>query len=111
MFIYCRDCWNAPKRTRYRYREADQDRAVGRNYKLGAGQYDRMLEAQDGRCAICSTRASNTSGRGKRLQVDHCHASGKVRGLLCNSCNLGLGAFKDDTSRMLRAIEYLRSHE
>lgn len=69
-----------------------------------------MYEAQEGRCAVCGTSASETSGKGKRLQVDHCHTSGKIRGLLCDGCNRGLGSFKDDPARLGRAIEYLTNH-
>ena len=107
-FVYCRDCWNVLKRTKYKYKEADQKRAVKRNYKLDGTEYDRMLEDQNERCSICRMLASETNGRGKRLQVDHCHSSGKIRGLLCNACNLGLGAFKDDPDRLHRAIEYCK---
>ncbi len=47
----------------------------------------------------------------KKLAVDHCHMSGKFRGLICEQCNLGLGIFKDDTKRLQNAIEYLQRNE
>ena len=67
--------------------------------------YRRMLEEQGGGCAICN--ATSSDNRGHRLHVDHDHATGKVRGLLCKACNTALGNFKDNTDLMAKAIEYL----
>lgn len=71
---------------------------------LSLDDYDAMLMAQDGRCAIC---ADPVTSEGRALAVDHCHASGRVRGLLCDPCNLGLGKFRDDPARLRAAIAYL----
>jgi len=68
--------------------------------------YNKMLEAQGGECAICGSRVADKAGR--MLHVDHCHKTGKVRGLLCTNCNTGLGKFKDDSILMLKAISYLK---
>lgn len=65
-------------------------------------QIEIWLARQGGRCAIC--RGNNG---GRRLYVDHCHATGKGRGLLCSTCNTGLGLFKDDPLVLQAAIEYL----
>lgn len=65
--------------------------------------YSRMLDEQNGVCAICHSPAPE---RG-RLAVDHNHATGKVRGLLCHSCNYGLGCFKDDPVYLEAAAAYL----
>jgi hypothetical protein len=75
-------------------------------YGLDRGDYDQMLAEQDGRCAIC--RALPKSSRNGLLHVDHCHQTGEVRGLLCFSCNTGLGAFQDSEERLVIAAEYLR---
>lgn len=72
-------------------------------------QYDEMFEKQGGRCAICETEKPN--GYGKRLAVDHCHDTGRVRGLLCGNCNHGLGKFGHDPARMRVAITYLEATE
>jgi len=69
--------------------------------------YRRMVEKQDGRCAICGRTAIQASLKRKRLAIDHCHKSGKIRGLLCISCNSGLGHFGDDLSLLLKAVAYL----
>jgi hypothetical protein len=66
-------------------------------------QYDGAYLKQKGICAICSNECS----RGYRLAADHCHTTGVFRGLLCGSCNLGLGKFKDNTDLLTKAIGYL----
>ncbi len=71
-----------------------------RAYKLSAEQYGAMVEAQGGQCAICGTTP-------ERLVIDHCHETGVVRGLLCQSCNVGLGFMRDNPVALLAAAEYL----
>jgi hypothetical protein len=84
-------------------------------YRLTVEQYDAMYEQQGGCCAICGDLKESwepgvgIEGRDRFLVVDHCHAQGHVRGLLCGNCNHGLGKFKDDIARLLAAAEYLRS--
>ena len=75
----------------------------GRAQLVTDAEYEALLEAQGGVCRIC--QGPDTSGRS--LAVDHDHASGRVRGLLCGRCNLGLGTFKDDPALLAAAIEYL----
>jgi protein-arginine kinase activator protein McsA len=60
-----------------------------------------MYALSDGKCNICNKKE-------KKLHVDHCHKTKKVRGLLCGSCNKGLGLFKDDKESLLEAAEYLK---
>ena len=74
-------------------------------YGLSADDMKALLASQNYNCAICG---EGLGGWGKgNTNIDHCHESGVVRGLLCQSCNIGLGHFKDDASRLLAAIEYL----
>ncbi len=78
-------------------------------YGLTPEEYDALVEEQNGVCAICG----NPPGEVKfatRLAVDHCHKTGKNRGLLCRPCNLALGHFEDDVNRMESAIVYLKKH-
>lgn len=70
------------------------------NYRMRPEDYDRMYQGQGGRCAICHCEA-------EELHVDHCHATGFVRGLLCRNCNMGLGSFRDSEASLRRAIAYL----
>lgn len=65
-----------------------------------------MLAAQDGKCLIC--RRTNPDSA-KPLAVDHCHATNRVRGLLCHKCNTGLGSFDDNPELLVGAIAYLQA--
>jgi hypothetical protein len=76
-----------------------------KQFGISAEQYERMLAEQGGTCALCPAVLSD--GRGHMLAVDHCHATGRVRGLLCINCNQGLGKFGDDPKRLRRAADYL----
>ena len=78
-----------------------------RKYGIDVDDYDRMVESQNNKCKICGTDEPRGVGGWK---VDHCHMTGKVRGLLCNNCNLGLGYFKDNTKSLQAAIEYLNEY-
>ena len=78
-----------------------------RYYGITFNDYLEILEAQNGRCAICGTDTPNGKGV---FHVDHCHSFGQVRGLLCHSCNVGLGHFKDQESLLLKAALYLHKH-
>ncbi len=84
---------------------AVRDHAL-RRFGITADDYDRMLAAQGGGCAICGIKTVTQKGR-KNFHVDHCHATGVVRGLLCHMCNVGLGAFKDEPARLRRAADYI----
>ena len=74
-------------------------------YGLEPHQYDAMLVDQSGACAICF------AGFDKTPYVDHCHDSGKVRGLLCQGCNTGIGMLKDSQINLHSAIRYLKLHQ
>ena len=85
-------------------------------YGLTREQYDEILKTQGNGCAVCGSVDSNQKpyggdGKSFELHVDHCHESGKVRGILCSSCNSGLGRFKDDPALLLNAINYLQRSE
>ena len=78
---------------------------IRRTLGATAEQYEQMLMAQGGKCAICG--AYEPGGKRARFCIDHCHTTGDIRGLLCISCNSGLGHFKDDKGRLSAAIAYL----
>jgi len=78
-----------------------------KQYGLTYISYKRRYEIQGRRCAICS-ELREWDGSGKLpFAVDHDHATGFVRGLLCTQCNLGLGCFKDRRDSLINAITYL----
>lgn len=68
--------------------------------------YDRLYQVQQGRCAVCKKHQTEVK---KRLGADHDHTTGKIRGLLCDPCNRGLGLFKDNIELLLAAINYLEA--
>jgi hypothetical protein len=78
---------------------------IKRNYGMTDDDYNSLLNAQDGRCAICKTHQSEF---GRMLHIDHDHITGKVRGLLCFRCNSGLGFFRDNCTALLQAVSYLK---
>lgn len=78
-----------------------------RRYGITQEQLEEMNVAQSGKCKICRKEESGRVERG-RLYIDHCHITGKVRGLLCHQCNAGLGMFKDNLESLAAAIEYLK---
>lgn len=75
-------------------------------YRLAPEDYFGLLDSQGGVCACCGSKAPG--GKGRLFHVDHDHDSGRVRGLLCHGCNVGIGHFGDDPTRLERAIAYLR---
>lgn len=78
------------------------------SYGLTVAQYRTMEAAQGGVCAICKKPEQYTrNGKPRRLTVDHCHATGKIRGLLCGGCNAALGMMKDNAENLKRGAEYL----
>ena len=75
-------------------------------YGLSARAYMDLIEAQEGRCAICKCEL-NFDGR---THIDHDHTTGKIRGILCGTCNQGLGCFRDNVELIQTAISYLEAH-
>lgn len=74
-----------------------------RCYGLTRADYEALLAAQGGVCPLCGKRPKKT------LCVDHCHATGTIRGLLCRQCNAALGGFTDSQAAMLAALAYLEA--
>jgi hypothetical protein len=76
-----------------------------KTYRVTPAEFYAMLESQSGGCAICGRKDSGAKNR--QMHLDHCHKTGKNRGILCHSCNVGLGNFKDDPDKLLAAVAYL----
>jgi hypothetical protein len=83
-----------------------------KNYGITLKEYDEMFAKQNGLCFICGNpeKVICKSGKLKRLAIDHNHRTGKIRKLLCDDCNVGLGKFRDNIIVMERAIQYLKDH-
>lgn len=88
-------------------KECLRKQKVLRTYGMSSEEYDELYN--DPQCHICKKHEVQiVYGKVKTLAVDHCHSEGSVRGLLCQACNVGLGAFKDDPSLLRNAIKYLK---
>lgn len=83
--------------------EASRKAALRRHYGLSIEEYNAMEESQKGKCLICKRKPKS------RLHVDHCHKTGRVRGLLCAPCNTAIGKMRDCPKILRSAIEYLES--
>lgn len=102
------------KRWRTKYREQYRDASLKRKYGIDLNQYNEMLKSQNGLCAICLGPEKYKDKRSNMfwsLSVDHSHKTGKIRGLLCNTCNMALGQFKDDIEMFKRIIQYLEKYK
>lgn len=110
--------------SRERKRAYDKERLLRKSYGISVAERDALFAAQGGECPICQVAMSQEtslvpSSKGSRLTkyviaksrnypvVDHCHTTGKVRGILCLGCNRGLGFFRDDPAKLRRAADYL----
>lgn len=103
----CLECYKSNRREWFKNNTNKQKisrKLVLSQYGLDETTYQELLKKQNGRCKICFISQDDY---GKNLHVDHCHKTGKVRGLLCSLCNQGLGLFKDRYDVILRASHYL----
>lgn len=85
-----------------KYKKAMREYSLKRKFSLSVEDYNSMLKEQDGVCAICKSTCTRS------LAVDHCHTTGKIRGLLCNNCNRGIGHLKDSILLLESSIRYLK---
>ena len=122
---YCKSCVCITNKERY---ESDPDRKkkrakwyrpeaarndhLLRTFGLTAEQYNTMSKSQGGVCKICGcAETALYKGTVRNLAIDHCHDTGKVRGLLCQKCNTSIGRFNDDPELLQKAVDYLKEFE
>lgn len=116
----CRVCGEDKPLSEYSYRKDNRKyrtnckscrsiENIPRLYGISATDYREMLTKQQHQCAICSKTAEEVNHTYRRLVVDHCHTTGKVRGLLCALCNQALGLLGDDREAVYKAYRYLGS--
>lgn len=101
------------KNTKKRWNQANSDRTrlyafrgVLKKHGMSMEDYESILTIQSGVCAICLHECKVRT----RLAIDHSHTTGKVRGLLCNGCNVAIGHLKEDPEIFDRALKYLAKH-
>ena len=113
---HCKVCDNK-RRKKWREDNPERNQASQRNrnllkrYGITLAEYQSLFEAQGCKCGICGVVENYSGHTGPRKEwsfsVDHCHTTGKIRGLLCNDCNRALGLFKDDKELLKSAIVWL----
>ncbi len=86
-------------------KDITRERYLKRMYGITLKEYNQMFVDQNGLCMICGETEKNDRG----LAVDHCHETGKVRGLLCQGCNSGIAFLKENISILENAIKYLKN--
>ena len=105
----CANKQNQEYRKKVGYKD-DRNTRYLRQYGITLETYNSMLEAQKGLCNICGSSSPRRKGW-NHFCVDHCHQTGKIRGLLCGSCNSALGLMKDKKQILLNMIHYLEDHD
>lgn len=88
--------------------EVKQNSKFKQRYGISLDKFNEMSDNQKDQCLICKKHKSDN--KNNKLFVDHCHSTKKVRGLLCDNCNKGLGCFRDDPSLLTKAMEYLKTN-
>lgn len=102
-----RPAYHAKKRVHIR-KNLRQRRLMVR-YGITEEEYRLMIGLQEGCCAICRVQFDFIGvNKGNKPEIDHCHATNKIRGILCGNCNRALGLFKDDVDALQEAINYLK---
>lgn len=101
---YNKKCYNKPEQKR-----KHKNRALIKRFGITLDDFERMLNEQDGVCKICSEKEKVRNNL--NLSVDHCHKTGKVRGLLCNRCNRAIGFMEDNVQLLKNAIKYLENNK
>lgn len=105
-FVSSNNCVECSQEAVERRKDKAKDERLIRLYGIDTEVRERMERDQDHKCAICSDYFEDS----RKLHIDHCHSSGKVRGLLCSQCNQAIGLMKDDRNILLSAIAYLDLH-
>ena len=92
---------------KYRTTRKGKESRLMREYGLSSAEWQILFDEQKGKCLICDTHQADLK---QTLNVDHCHTTGRVRGLLCGPCNQALGIMRDDRNIVLRRVKYIDGH-
>ena len=102
-------CAERNKRCKLKNPDVIRKRLYRQKYGITIEDYNLLIEQQGGCCAICGS--TEPKGRGPFFQVDHCHVTNRVRGLLCGPCNRGIGYLQDNPTVMRRAASYVEANQ
>jgi len=104
---YCKECCSIRTKNNYNY-EKQRAYLLKKKYGISCEKYNQMLHTQNYKCYICQKHEDKLD---RSLAVDHCHTTGKVRGLLCGNCNRFLGQINDDITTAKRLVKYLNENK
>ena len=108
LYHECKSCKSEYDRLRNLKNPKDKkNKNLQNRYGITLEEKEHMIASQNDKCAICETELD----KGKHTCVDHCHATGKVRKILCKSCNIMIGHAQDNTETLKKAIQYLLTHQ
>lgn len=96
------------QKNKQRYQDNWKKHVLRYRYGITVDQYNKILKDQGGVCKIC--KKVRLSAQQKRMGVDHCHETDKIRGILCDWCNMGISKFADNVELMQEAIKYLQTN-
>ena len=102
----CKSCYNQKERNKSAIYH--RERILKHRHGITIEDYNQLLLKQNGKCAICGSITPNRKNR-QNFCVDHDHKTGKIRGLLCEKCNRGIGMLQDDPVILQQAIDYLKN--
>lgn len=102
----CKECQAAVKKDMASYY---REKHLQRKYGISHADYENMLAEQKGCCAVCGIEEKYCENQ--RLAVDHDHATGEVRALLCKKCNQAIGLLQDSAEFAYAAYQYLKEHK
>lgn len=107
----CKTC-HVARTLKHRQKHPEKERARWRMRKYGVtvDKYNKMFEAQKGRCDICGRSIVMNDKKARAPHIDHCHSSGKIRALLCIHCNTMLGSAMDNPAVLRSAAKYIEKH-
>lgn len=119
---FCKDCISQKTRAKYTQLGSEyfREKHLIKTYGISLEEYNVLLQKQNGVCAICKKPETRKAGRNRKdidtvvtgenyLHVDHCHKTGKIRGLLCSACNQALGLLEEDASRITSLLDYIKT--
>lgn len=111
-----KQCVACSRRVKYAYNKSEHGKRMNRNrellksYGISIDQFEAMFRLANGKCEICNIELKPKGWSKDSVAIDHNHKTGKVRGILCNSCNRGIGHFFDDVDILNNSVKYLEKY-